>query len=250
MHHYNNQINNGNQIVFDQDPFNHIDVFSFSDFDGGQTSNEMHHLPTSGQIESLRPHPGHMAFINPTLFNGNEIESQYQIAMKLGLTNNTSPSNSPSFNENRKGNNKSTTKKILTKAEKKMETKKRGRKSSEEKADSSEDHGSVKLPQKFSYLEEKEKYGTLTEEEEKILKKERRLIKNRESAQQFRKRQKQHTMDLQERVNHLTDENTNLKHQLENINKEKQHLEKQISNLWGFVNKAFTFAVPYRVERN
>ena len=239
-------MDNNNQIIFENDPFNHIDLFSFSDFDTYNVS-----VPIHNNIEdTYKIGKGHLALLNPQTLNQNS--TPIEIAMKMGIDSILSDKQTPKY----------TIKQEKEKATK-NEPKKRGRKSTAVKSKNdnkrksessspsiSEEENSIKLPEKYSYLEEKERMGTLTDEEEKLLKKERRLIKNRESAQQFRKRQKQHTMELQDKVHKLTDENINLKHHVEKLEHDKLELEKQIKNVWSFVHKAFTFAVPYKVENN
>jgi len=71
----------------------------------------------------------------------------------------------------------------------------------------------------------------LTPEEEKQLKKQRRLIKNRESAQLSRQKKKQYVEDLEKTVQSLRSENNALNEQVGNLTLRNQQLEEQVTYL-------------------
>merc|ERR1712137_260083 len=75
----------------------------------------------------------------------------------------------------------------------------------------------------------------LTMDEEKQLKKQRRLIKNRESAQLSRQKKKQYVEDLEIKVNRLTAEANNLRAQVNNLSTTNQQLEEQVNYLQTFI---------------
>lgn len=71
----------------------------------------------------------------------------------------------------------------------------------------------------------------MTPEEEKQLKKQRRLIKNRESAQLSRQKKKQYVEDLEKTVQSLRSENNALNEQVGNLTLRNQQLEEQVTYL-------------------
>jgi len=68
----------------------------------------------------------------------------------------------------------------------------------------------------------------LTSEEEKQLKRQKRLIKNRESAQLSRQRKKHYVEELEAQVKALTAENLQMQAQMQQINTKNQQLESQV----------------------
>jgi len=81
------------------------------------------------------------------------------------------------------------------------------------------------------YIQDVSKTRSLTPEEEKQLKRQRRLIKNRESAQMSRQKKKQETENLKNRVNDLTKENQQLRLQMEQTKTRNHELEQQVAYL-------------------
>eukprot|EP01129_Flabellula_baltica_P003376 TRINITY_DN1314_c0_g1_i1.p1 TRINITY_DN1314_c0_g1~~TRINITY_DN1314_c0_g1_i1.p1 ORF type:complete len:423 (-),score=103.62 TRINITY_DN1314_c0_g1_i1:105-1373(-) len=69
----------------------------------------------------------------------------------------------------------------------------------------------------------------LSKTEEKEIKRQRRLIKNREYAQEARKKKKQYVNEMEGRVNELTDENDQLKARVEELEMEVGMLRNKIS---------------------
>jgi len=77
----------------------------------------------------------------------------------------------------------------------------------------------------------------LTGEEEKQLKRHRRLIKNRESAQLSRQKKKQYVEDLEQQLELLKAETSALREQLCHISSTNQQLEGQITYLHTFIKE-------------
>lgn len=77
----------------------------------------------------------------------------------------------------------------------------------------------------------------LTPEEEKQLKRQRRLIKNRESAQLSRQKKKQYVENLEKQVKTLSSENSNLKTQVNHLSSRNQQLEEQVANLQTYIQQ-------------
>jgi FtsZ-binding cell division protein ZapB len=76
----------------------------------------------------------------------------------------------------------------------------------------------------------------LTPFENNELKRQRRLIKNRESAQASRQRKKSHIDDLERRVKELSSENTSLKENLTSLSSENRQLKNDLSYLQAIVS--------------
>ncbi|ELR16326.1 bZIP transcription factor domain containing protein [Acanthamoeba castellanii str. Neff] len=79
--------------------------------------------------------------------------------------------------------------------------------------------------------------GTLPERE-------RRLLKNRKAAQQFRKRQKNHILELEARVETLSTENSTLTSQVELLHAENKLIREQLDYMRSFVLNALQFTFP------
>jgi hypothetical protein len=77
----------------------------------------------------------------------------------------------------------------------------------------------------------------LTQSEKNELKRQRRLIKNRESAQASRQRKKSHIDDLERRVKDLASENIVLKDKVSSLDTENINLKNEIAHLQAIVNK-------------
>jgi hypothetical protein len=77
----------------------------------------------------------------------------------------------------------------------------------------------------------------LTQSEKNELKRQRRLIKNRESAQASRQRKKSHIDDLERRVKDLASENIVLKDKISSMDNENINLKNEIAHLQAIVNK-------------
>jgi hypothetical protein len=73
---------------------------------------------------------------------------------------------------------------------------------------------------------------------------EKRLLKNRKAAQQFRKRQKNHILDLEGRVETLTTENSTLTSQVELLHTENKLIREQLDYMRSFVLNALQFTFP------
>jgi Ni,Fe-hydrogenase III component G len=77
----------------------------------------------------------------------------------------------------------------------------------------------------------------LTMEEERQLKRQRRLIKNRESAQLSRLRKKIYIEELERKVNHLAAENDNLAKQVAAVNMDKKKLQDEVIYLQSIIKQ-------------
>ena len=77
----------------------------------------------------------------------------------------------------------------------------------------------------------------LTIDEEKQLKRQRRLIKNRESAQLSRQKKKQYVEDLERKVQTLTAQNENLQNQVGQLSEANQQLGEQVTYLQNFIQE-------------
>ena len=80
----------------------------------------------------------------------------------------------------------------------------------------------------------------LTSEEEKHLKRQRRLIKNRESAQLSRQKRKQYVEELESRVKALLNETEQLRSKVQESNQKTQKLEQQVVYLQSLVKQGHT----------
>jgi hypothetical protein len=77
----------------------------------------------------------------------------------------------------------------------------------------------------------------LSQSEKNEIKRQRRLIKNRESAQASRQRKKSHIDELERKVKDLGNENIHLKEKISSLDHENTYLKKELSQLKAFVNK-------------
>jgi len=77
----------------------------------------------------------------------------------------------------------------------------------------------------------------LTKAEEKVLKRVRRKIKNKQSAMESRKRRKEYTDNLEKRVKQCTEVNMSLKKQVGNLTEENKSLLEQLKKLQSIVAK-------------
>jgi len=75
-------------------------------------------------------------------------------------------------------------------------------------------------------------------------KRQKRRVKNREAAQLFRQRQKQHIRDLEEEVRNINNRNTDLNTQLEVLRAENTLVKEQLRYLRCFVTEGLKFAFP------
>eukprot|EP01098_Paradermamoeba_levis_P014760 TRINITY_DN71_c0_g1_i1.p1 TRINITY_DN71_c0_g1~~TRINITY_DN71_c0_g1_i1.p1 ORF type:complete len:356 (+),score=76.79 TRINITY_DN71_c0_g1_i1:189-1256(+) len=78
----------------------------------------------------------------------------------------------------------------------------------------------------------------LTEEEERQLKRQRRLIKNRESAQLSRQRKRLYIEELEKRVSGLSADNNDLVKQLALLTSENQTLKEEMFHLQNFIKQS------------
>ena len=88
------------------------------------------------------------------------------------------------------------------------------------------------------YVRRKTATRDLTPEEKKDLKRQRRLIKNRESAQASRQRKKNYIEKLEAKVASLSQANTQLRAQVAALTNETGSLKQEVSNLQGLIKKA------------
>ncbi len=79
---------------------------------------------------------------------------------------------------------------------------------------------------------------------EDLSEKDRRLLKNRKAAQQFRKRQKNHIIELEDKVDTLTGENSQLNAQLDLLAAENKLIREQLDYMRNFVLNALQFTLP------
>eukprot|EP01089_Gocevia_fonbrunei_P006425 TRINITY_DN1709_c0_g1_i1.p1 TRINITY_DN1709_c0_g1~~TRINITY_DN1709_c0_g1_i1.p1 ORF type:complete len:502 (-),score=156.51 TRINITY_DN1709_c0_g1_i1:26-1531(-) len=82
-----------------------------------------------------------------------------------------------------------------------------------------------------TYAENIRTVRPLTSEEEKDIRRQRRLIKNRESASLSRQRRKNHLAELEANVNALTDENDVLKQEVKDLRSENSNLKEEVKKL-------------------
>jgi len=75
----------------------------------------------------------------------------------------------------------------------------------------------------------------LTKDEEKVLKKVRRKIKNKQSAMESRRRRKEYIGNLEKRVKHCTDMNSGLKKKVDQLSNENKSLITQLKQLQSLV---------------
>ncbi|KAL6069736.1 Activating transcription factor 6 [Balamuthia mandrillaris] len=79
------------------------------------------------------------------------------------------------------------------------------------------------------------KIRPLTPLEEKDIRRQRRLIKNRESASLSRKRKRMHLEEMEDKVNLLTEEKETLKEQVDQLSNQNQELQQQVHRLQGLL---------------
>lgn len=84
----------------------------------------------------------------------------------------------------------------------------------------------------------------LSPEEERNMKRQRRLVKNREAAQLFRQRQKAYIQDLEKKVGDLTATNNEFRARVELLNSENKLIKEQLLYLRNFVTQAVSFSFP------
>jgi hypothetical protein len=81
------------------------------------------------------------------------------------------------------------------------------------------------------YAERIRQVRPLTSEEEKDIRRQRRLIKNRESAHLSRQRRKSHMETLEGQLNAVNEENSRLKAEMESLRRENSGLKEQVGRL-------------------
>jgi len=79
----------------------------------------------------------------------------------------------------------------------------------------------------------------LTKEEEKMLKKVRRKIKNKKSAMESRRKRKEYIENLERRVKHCTDLNYGLRKKVDKLTKENKSLVNQLKTMKEFIAASF-----------
>lgn len=85
---------------------------------------------------------------------------------------------------------------------------------------------------------------SLTPEEERNMKRQRRLVKNREAAQLFRQRQKAYIQDLEKKVADLSATNNDHRARVELLNSENKLIKEQLLYLRNFITQAVSFSFP------
>eukprot|EP01129_Flabellula_baltica_P003525 TRINITY_DN13282_c0_g1_i1.p1 TRINITY_DN13282_c0_g1~~TRINITY_DN13282_c0_g1_i1.p1 ORF type:complete len:514 (+),score=151.50 TRINITY_DN13282_c0_g1_i1:35-1576(+) len=78
------------------------------------------------------------------------------------------------------------------------------------------------------YFERLASFKTITKSDKKEISRQRKLIKNRESAKESRQRKKSHVASLEQKVNDLTERNVNLQAALNSANQENMHLRMEL----------------------
>jgi len=91
------------------------------------------------------------------------------------------------------------------------------------------------------YVQKLEHNKSLSGEEKKELKRQRRLIKNRESAQASRQRKKNYIEELEKKVSDLTNENLSLRENVETLSKRSSSYEKKFNNSNTMLAKCILF---------
>lgn len=86
--------------------------------------------------------------------------------------------------------------------------------------------------------------------DEKKLKRQKRLVKNREAAQLFRQRQKNYIQDLEKKVEGLNAENHQFTSKAELLESENRLLRDQLTYLRGFLSQIMTMAFPVQSSFN
>jgi hypothetical protein len=89
-----------------------------------------------------------------------------------------------------------------------------------------------------SYAQNLAASRALTQDEERQLKRQRRLIKNRESAQLSRLRKKIYIEELEKKLNHITQQNENLTKQVQAIQIEKKKLADEVLYLQAIIKQS------------
>jgi len=84
------------------------------------------------------------------------------------------------------------------------------------------------------------------DEEKKLEKKQRRLLKNREAAQHFRTRQKEYIASLENRAAALTSANIEANARLDLLASENKLMKEQLVYLRSFMKQAVAFSLPYQ----
>lgn len=87
------------------------------------------------------------------------------------------------------------------------------------------------------YVEELRRTRDLTQEEEKDLKRQKRLIKNRESALASRTRKKAHVEELQQQISEIQNEKKELADSVSALSGENEQLKQQVVHLQNIVRK-------------
>jgi len=87
-------------------------------------------------------------------------------------------------------------------------------------------------------------------EEERQAKRQRRLVKNREAAQQFRQRQKQYIQDLEKKIQDLATENTDCRAKVELLSAENKLIRDQLLYLRNFIGQAVQGSIITNTTKN
>eukprot|EP01113_Clastostelium_recurvatum_P020426 TRINITY_DN2421_c0_g1_i2.p1 TRINITY_DN2421_c0_g1~~TRINITY_DN2421_c0_g1_i2.p1 ORF type:complete len:381 (+),score=112.70 TRINITY_DN2421_c0_g1_i2:120-1262(+) len=87
--------------------------------------------------------------------------------------------------------------------------------------------------------------SALSVEDRKQLKKQRRLVKNREAAQLFRQRQKEYIVNLERRAAELTQANHEASARVELLASENKLMKEQLVYLRNFMKQAVSFSFPF-----
>jgi len=100
--------------------------------------------------------------------------------------------------------------------------------------------------------EEKEITSSVEGDDDELqVKRNRRLVKNREAAQLFRQRQKAYINDLEQKVEKLSTENVTLQSKVDLLSAENKLIKEQLGYLRNFISQVtMTFPFPYNQVRN
>jgi len=89
-----------------------------------------------------------------------------------------------------------------------------------------------------NYIEKLEKTKTFSKGDKKEIVRQRRLIKNRESAKESRKRKKSHVSELEDKVNILSDINGKLQSSFNAVSQENMHLKIELDRIKNLMNNS------------
>lgn len=112
------------------------------------------------------------------------------------------------------------------------------------KSDSGFDSSSPKRKLNSPHKADSSEASNQSTEDEKTMKRQRRLVKNREAAQLFRQRQKAYIQDLEKKVQDLGATNNDYRARVELLNSENKLIKEQLLYLRNFVTQAVSHSFP------